>query len=200
MSRQVAAGFALLATALLLGGCSVPFIGGDDEGPSEAERLVQPPNVLDAGRGDDDAGGAQAPTEDRIRVEAVEELDPASLLDQADGMPVLDLGLPPEIAWRVAGRALERSGFAIEDRDEGERSYTLLYDAAAEQPEEEEGFFASLAFWRDDPVPPVGRYRLQVEPRGDDSRLRLLAGDRDGDAPPAVSRQVLAVLAERLRP
>ncbi|PWG61037.1 outer membrane protein assembly factor BamC [Spiribacter halobius] len=199
MTRRPLAPPAVFVGLLLLTGCSgLPFFG-DDEPETEAERLLRPPNILsgDGAGGEPVAGGDGG--DDRVRVEArSDDRDPTELLDRAGGEPVLDSGLPPDVAWRVTGRILQRSAFAVEARDAQARAYTLRYDAA-EGPEEEDGFFASLAFWRDDPVPPVGRYRLEVAPRGDGSRLRLRTADGD-PANPGVARQVLSVLAERLRP
>lgn len=198
MSRRRLAPLPVLAAVLAIGGCSLPFMG-DDEGPTEAERLTRPPDLLAGEPREAPAAAGNGDGESRIRVEPRgDDADPSARLDSDDGTPVLDLPLPPDVAWTVTGRALERSGFAVDGRDAGARSYALRYDAAGE-PEDSGGFLSSLAFWRDDPVPPVGRYRLAVEPRGEDARLRLL--EEGGDpAPPEVARQVLTVLAERLRP
>jgi len=189
-----------LAVAVGTTGCSVPFLG-DDDGPSEAERLARPPDLIagearQAASGGDTGGGQD---DDRVSVEPRGQGgDPAQRLSSDGGMPVLDLPLPPDAAWTATGRALERSGFAVDERDADARAYTLRYDPFGE-PEEGPGLLSRIAFWRADPVPRVDRYRLALEPRGGDTRLRLL-GEGGEPASPEVARQVLTVLAERLRP
>ena len=53
-------------------------------------------------------------------------------------------------AWRLTGVALDRVGFAVEDRDRSSGIYFVRYNELSGVSQEEKGFFSRLAFWRDD--------------------------------------------------
>ncbi len=177
-----------------------------------AERLAQPPDVLsDARTGSASARGAAGAGAgaDRDDVEVVGtrvETDPASALTLINGTPVLDLGLPLEAGWAVVGRALDRSGFELVGSDRAEHIHLIRYDSALapddEAREDEDGgngMLSSLAFWRDEPRSAPRDYRIAVVERGKGSRVSVERPD-GAPVPRGPARQVLAVLAEQLKP
>lgn len=196
-----------MTLALVLAGCS--WVGGEPtEAERLAERLAQPPDVLSDAR----AGGASTPTDtgagaDRDGIEVVGtriETDPESALSVINGVPVLDLGLPLDAGWAVVGRALDRSGFELVGSDRDEHLHMIRYDTAlpgdAVAADDDGDLIDWLAFWRDEQGPAAPRdYRIEVTERGKGTRVSVLRPDGE-PAPRVAARQVLAVLAEQLKP
>ena len=197
-----------MTLAALLAGCS--WVGGE---PTEeerlAERLAQPPDVLSDAqvRTSSSQRGDEAVVE-RDGVEIVGtriETDPESALSDVDGRPVLDLGLPLEAGWAIVGRALDRIGFERVSSDRAAHIHLIRYDSAivddeaTRDDEDGDGMLASLAFWRDDPESAPRDYRIAVVERGKGSRVSVQTPEGEPAARGA-SRQVLAVLAEQLKP
>ncbi|MEX0386669.1 outer membrane protein assembly factor BamC [Spiribacter onubensis] len=199
---------AAMSLAALLAGCS--WMGGE---PTEeeriAERLAQPPDVLS------DAQLRAAPTQsgddavvarDGVEIVGTQiETDPESALSYVDGRPVLDLGLPLEAGWAIVGRALDRTGFELVSSDRAEHIHLIRYDSSIADDEvsrgdgDGDGMLSSLAFWRDEPESAPRDYRIAVVERGKGSRVSVQMSDGEPAARGA-SRQVLAVLAEQLKP
>jgi len=101
-------------------------------------------------------------------------------------------------AWLLTGIALDRIGFAVEDRDRAQG----LYDVRYEDPSSgnaKKGWASKLAFWR------WGRgkkreVRYQVRLAADGTRTRVTVGDRAGrPAPPAAADRILRLLNEQIR-
>lgn len=104
-------------------------------------------------------------------------------------------------AWRRVGLALDRLGFAVEDRDRTEGVYFVRYidpDAGSEQ--EAPGMLSRLAFWRsaDDVAERGGEYRIRVAGEGNVSRVTVLTREGGEDASQTATR-ILTVLHEQLR-
>ncbi len=191
-----------MVLALSLVGCS--WIGSEPtEAELAAEQLRQPPDVLtDAERREPNQQEARV-SSDRIVSETAQADDPISQLSRVDGAPVLDLGLPLDAAWAVVGRALERSGFALLSSDRENSTHRIRYDSSVAGEvmvdEENEGFLAGLDFWRSEPEAGLQEFHVVVEERGKGTRVTIetLSGEA---APPGAAQQVLAVLAEQLKP
>ena len=205
--------FCVVITAGLVG-CS--WIGSEPtEAERTAERLRTPPNLLEDARQRDDEPSADEATAERsgessgAGQEDSAGRDPASFLSTENGKVVLDTGLPVDAGWAILGRALDRSGFALIESDDSERTHTIRYDtnavvgldddADAEPVSGERGVLDRLAFWRDAPDAGVQRYQLWVSERDKGSRISVeqLSGD---PAPRRAARQVLVVVAEQLKP
>jgi uncharacterized lipoprotein len=200
-ARRWSRGLALIGLAALLGGCS--WIGGE---PTEAERLAErlrtPPDVLSVATAEA-RDEAMTGTVDRPSTAATGADRPAdaSQLTVTGSVVALDLGLPRQPAWAVVGRALERSGFSLIDSDESAYTHRIRYDsgvAPAVTPESG-GMLDGLAFWRSEPEPGVETYQVQVGARGKGARVQV-ATEAGDPAPRGAARQVLAVLAEQLKP
>jgi len=203
---------------LFLSGCSV-WGGSSDPDESALERLREPPNVL-AARNDDatpsvsDNAVEDAVSTDALSADTPDAIDPASYLQVIEGEVVLDLGLPTNAAWAILGRALDRGGFALLSSDRESFSHHIRYnsgavlgdDALAAQSADNddngmlpEFSLSSLAFWRSEPLAEIQRYRLTVTERGKGSRVRLQTPEGE-PTHRAAAQQVLAVLAEQLKP
>lgn len=115
-------------------------------------------------RGTDAAGADGASEYGRAGVEAPDsrqtpEAPVSERLPRGEDLPShLIINDPYPIAWRLVGKALARMGLEITDRDRSTGYYYVLYVV----PEEEEGIWSSLAFWRGD-EPVEEEYRIKLE-------------------------------------
>ena len=110
---------------------------------------------------------------------------------------VLDEGFSP--AWRRAGLALDRAGFAVEDRDRSRGLFFVRY-AGGEDDAKSGGWLSRLQFWkRDDKERDGDTYLLRVlGDTSDTTRIVVLDEDGSTDEGPTASR-ILTVLHEQLR-
>ncbi len=101
-------------------------------------------------------------------------------------------------AWRSTGSALDRAGFAVEDRDVGRGIYYVRYEDVDSSGRQKKGFMSRMAFWRKDDIDRVQQYQIRVQ--GDDTQSRVSVLDKNGnpDGSPAASR-ILALLSENMR-
>ncbi|WP_246221614.1 outer membrane protein assembly factor BamC [Marichromatium bheemlicum] len=133
----------------------------------------------------------------------VAEQPRARLLDR-DGVQVLAIDEEFRRAWRLTGSALDRAGFAVEDRDQSNGLYYVRYAGATGEgrglADEQPGMFSRLAFWRDKDKDGVGvqRYQIQVEGDTQTSRVRVL--DDKGRIDDSTSAErILALLQAEIR-
>lgn len=111
-----------------------------------------------------------------------------------DGAVILNE--PFSRAWRYTGLALDRVGFAVQDRDRAEGVYFVRYEDP-QQGNKEEGFLSKLAFWRSDEEPEV---MYQVAVRSDGGSSRIQVRNKDGqDIDTDTSRRILNLLYEELK-
>lgn len=111
-----------------------------------------------------------------------------------DGAVILEE--PFSRAWRSTGLALDRVGFAVQDRDRAEGIYYVRYDDPR-QGAEDEGFLSKLAFWRSDEKPDVV---YQVAVRSDGGRSRIEVRSKDGqDSDSDTAKRILKLLYEELK-
>lgn len=100
-------------------------------------------------------------------------------------------------AWRLTGLALDRVGFAVEDRDRSAGIYYVRYhDPAAEV--EEGGWLSSLKFWGSDDTDKARQYQVRVEQGAEYSVVTVL--DENAkllNSPTAV--RILNLLHEQIR-
>jgi len=100
-------------------------------------------------------------------------------------------------AWRLVGLALDRVGFAVEDRDRSAGVYYVRYNDPTEE-EAEEGWLSSLAFWEDDDVDKVNRYQVRVG-SGDDRTVVTVADEQGRDDASPTALRILTLLQEQIR-
>jgi len=99
-------------------------------------------------------------------------------------------------SWRYVGLALDRVGFAVEDRDRSAGVYYVRYNDPSVQ-DADKGWLSSLKFWGDD-VDKVNRYQVKVGSEGGGTVV-LVANEQgeDDNSPTAV--RILTLLQEQIR-
>jgi len=100
-------------------------------------------------------------------------------------------------AWRRTGVALDRVGFAVEDRNRSEGTYFVTYnDPLADQ--NKDGVLSKLAFWSADDEAGGTQYRIVLQANGPVTHIIVndADGDRDGSS---TAKRILALLEEQLR-
>lgn len=99
--------------------------------------------------------------------------------------------------WRRTGVALDRVGFAVEDRDRAEGIYYVRYsDPLAVKTER--GLLSKLVFWSSDDTTEVKQYQIVVVPRG--STTHLVVNNAQGEREhSSTATRILTLLEEQLR-
>lgn len=142
----------------------------------------------------------------KVAVASGEKVDRARLDRGAAGAGSLELQEQFDRAWRRVGLALDRVGFAVEDRDRSQGQYFVRYiDPQVDNKgkPDEPGLLSKLMFWRSDdkkaPAAKAGaQYRVQVKGNGESSNVQVLS--RDGAADSSESaKKLLALLYEQLK-
>jgi outer membrane protein assembly factor BamC len=101
-------------------------------------------------------------------------------------------------AWRLVGLALDRVGFAVEDRDRSAGIYYVRYNDPSKE-DADQGWLSSLAFWSDEEdVDKVNRYQVRVRPGDGQTRVSVANEQGQADASPTALR-ILTLLQEQIR-
>ena len=99
-------------------------------------------------------------------------------------------------AWRLTGVALDRVGFAVEDRDRSQGIYFVRYNTLEEK--KKKGFFSRLAFWRGDEIDDQNQYQVKLE--SDRNETRVIVNDQKGVRQnSATAIRLLTLLHEQIR-
>lgn len=100
-------------------------------------------------------------------------------------------------AWRLVGLALDRVGFAVEDRDRSKGIYFVRYNDPSRQ-DADKSWLSSLAFWVDDDVDKVNRYQVRVG-SGDEQTLVSVANEQGQRESSPTALRILTLLEEQIR-
>jgi outer membrane protein assembly factor BamC len=121
----------------------------------------------------------------------------ARLVQSAGGS---ELVIPAEFrqAWRQTGLALDRTGFAVEDRDRTEGVFYVRYDDPNRDTGKKKGIASRLAFWKDDSIDRVQQYRVKLIGGTDETRVTVLDSNGQRDTS-ATGERILSLLHEQLR-
>lgn len=135
---------------------------------------------------------------DRVREAASSKRkQPRSQLVQGKDGVKLMIGDQFARSWRLVGLALDRVGFAVEDRDRSAGIYYVRYnDPSAET--EGGGFFSKLKFWGDDKPDRNIEYQVKVEQRDDLSEVRVLDA-KGGEDKTSTAKRILKLIQEQIR-
>ncbi len=129
-----------------------------------------------------------------------EEAEPRSKLVTSDTASSLTISEPFPRAWRLTGVALDRVGFAVEDRDRSAGVYYVRYAPLKSDKEESGGFFSKLAFWRSDEeeIDDKVQYQVKLIDIGDETRVvvRSQEGELNNSK---VARRILTLIHEQIR-
>ena len=100
----------------------------------------------------------------------------ARILTEA-GAPVLEMDEGFDRAWRRVGLALDRVGFAVEDRDRSKGVYYVRYidPEIDNNSKRDDGLFAKFAFWRSKKEQSSPQLQIVVDDAGEKSRVSVKA-------------------------
>ncbi len=100
-------------------------------------------------------------------------------------------------SWRLIGIALERAGFAVEDRDRSQYTYMIRYfDPTAA---DNQGFLSGLAFWRKSGKFDAKKlYHIQLNNRSDKVDAVVLDENKDR-LNNATAKRILTLIQEQLK-
>lgn len=126
------------------------------------------------------------------------ETQPRSQLVNSDNGTQLLIDDSFNRSWRLVGLALDRVGFAVEDRDRSSGTYYVRYNDPSKE-DADKGLLSKLAFWSDDrDVDKVSRYQVRVTTRADQTLVTV--ADEQGNiqtSPTAI--RILTLLHEQIR-
>jgi outer membrane protein assembly factor BamC len=116
------------------------------------------------------------------------------------GMPQLEVNETFDRAWRRVGLALDRVGFAVEDRDRSKGVYFVRYidpeiDNASKR---DEGMLSRFAFWRSKQDQTSPQLRIVVSEAGEKSRVSVRGVD-DKPVDPNTQTRILNLLYGELK-
>ncbi|MCP5267322.1 MAG: outer membrane protein assembly factor BamC [Burkholderiaceae bacterium] len=125
------------------------------------------------------------------------------LSDTAAGGKELKVPEGFERAWRRVGLALDRGGFAVEDRDRSKGVYYVRYiDPDSDARRADPGLLSKIFGARNPAIEQTEVYQILVSPAGENSVVKVLT--KDGKAVAANDRatagRMLALLQEQLKP
>ena len=135
---------------------------------------------------------------------------PASRLISEGGVPAILIPQEFRNAWRLTGSALDRAGFAVEDRDQITGTYYVRYagqggpggrpgpGGGSSPGDEKPGFASRLAFWRKKEVDPVKQYQIKVAGNGAESKVTVLNAKGQPDRSEG-GRRILTLLQQQMR-
>jgi outer membrane protein assembly factor BamC len=104
--------------------------------------------------------------------------DQARVIKEA-GTPVLEMDESFDRAWRRVGLALDRVGFAVEDRDRSKGVYFVRYidPGIDNNSKADEGFFSKLAFWKSNETQDSPQLKITVSGADEKSRVSVTGVD-----------------------
>ncbi len=124
----------------------------------------------------------------------------ATLTKGTGAAPGLSMPESFDRAWRRVGLALDRIGFAVEDRDRAGGVYYVRYADPEANTKKEKGFLSKLAFWRSSDDPKLKAARYQVRLKGSETETAL--GVYQDDGTPAnndTGNRIATLLFEQLK-
>jgi outer membrane protein assembly factor BamC len=144
--------------------------------------------------------GVPRETADRLIAQHAPREERASMLTDANGVPVLALREDFSRAWRRTGLALDRVGFTVEDRDRSRGLFYVRYvDPLADSKKTDNGWVNKLKFWGDDSKPPDENEFL-ISLVGGDTSTQVLVLDKQGHRDHSgTGERILSLLHEQLK-
>ena len=124
----------------------------------------------------------------------------AKMMRAAGGVGSLQLLEAFDRSWRRVGLALDRVGFAVEDRDRTKGLYFVRYidPEAGDAKKSDGGFLSKLKFWDSSKPAANQQFRILVQGEGDASTVQILT--REGGVDNSESaRKILGLLYDQLK-
>ncbi len=145
--------------------------------------------------------GAQEERAKQMVAKAAPAQDRAKMAQSVDGRVALGVTESFDRTWRRVGLALDRVGFAVEDRDRAKGIYYVRYidPDKDNQSKKSDGILSKLAFWRDDAkFESSDTYRIYVKGDGDASTVTVLSKE-GGEDRSNTARKILQLLQDQLK-
>ncbi|MET0066375.1 MAG: outer membrane protein assembly factor BamC [Candidatus Thiodiazotropha sp.] len=104
-------------------------------------------------------------------------------------------------AWRLTGVALDRVGFAVEDRNRSSGLYYVKYSKLLpNEPVDEGGFLSRLAFWQDDEeeIPTDVQYQVKLSSVDDEETRVEVRDDKGAPAPAKAAERILSLIHQQI--
>jgi outer membrane protein assembly factor BamC len=103
-------------------------------------------------------------------------------------------------AWRRVGLALDRIGFAVEDRDRSKGTYYVRYidPQIDNDSKRDEGILAKFAFWRSSKEQVSPKLQIKVAEQGDKTRV-VVTGSDGKAADPGTQKKIINLLYKELK-
>ena len=124
---------------------------------------------------------------------------PRATLTKSGGQISLAMNEPFDRAWRLAGVALDRVGFAVEDRDRSDGVYYVRYADPMRQ-EEKKGWLGRLVFWdvEEAEIDRQTQYQIRLSGAGPTTTVAVhgATGIRDNSE---TAQRILTLMHEQLR-
>lgn len=141
-------------------------------------------------------GAADEREQVRQAAKAGREQPRSQLVQTAEGVKLrIDDGF--QRSWRLVGLALDRVGFAVEDRDRTAGVYYVRYNDPATE-DKGKGFFSKLKFWGEDAPERNSQYRISVAQGGDITEVMVQDAKGQVDRTPTAAR-ILKLIQEQIR-
>lgn len=121
----------------------------------------------------------------------------ARLVTEA-GVPVLVIAEDARRAWRSVGYALQRAGFAVEDRDMSRGVFYVRYVGEDVDSANKPSMLSRMAFWRREKVDAVKQYQVIVQGGEAESRATVL-DEASAPAPVETAQRILSLMQEQMR-
>jgi outer membrane protein assembly factor BamC len=133
---------------------------------------------------------------ERVLAEGPTKQASKARLAQEGGETVLIVREEYRDAWRTMGLALDRVGFAVEDRDRSAGVYYVRYDDP-NKGQEKKGFMSKLTFWRSEDIDTVTQYQVKLIAQGD--KTLVVVRDDAGRKDSPTAQRILTLLSEQMR-
>jgi len=101
-------------------------------------------------------------------------------------------------AWRITGMALDRGGFAVEDRDRGKGIYYVRYNDPLQDGEKEKSILSKLNFWSDDEVDKETQYQVRLHEGVEVTRVTI-QDNKGVQSNSDTAKRILSLLHEQIK-
>jgi len=102
------------------------------------------------------------------------------------------------LAWQHTGRALDRAGFTLMDKDR-EQGIFFIRQLPQQKATEEKGFFSSLAFWKNKQKAKIEEINLKLKSSAAGTVLKVEPAKQDSNITPELKEMVLDLLYQQLK-
>jgi len=141
-------------------------------------------------------GAAEERATAQLKADAKRQKTRSQLIKGRDGAKLV-ISEEFSRSWRLVGLALDRVGFAVEDRDRSAGVYYVRYsDPAADT--EQGGILSSLKFWGDEKTDKKTQYQIKVALDGNNTAVTVL-NEKGAPDQSNTGKRILSLLKEQIR-